>query len=389
MKLEGIGRKLGLAREFETPEKAAKAKAAAPMALKVHTEHSLRASGEARLELPADKVTQSLVRHLKSALEFRLGTAVPDDHDLMIWLVRHALAQLVRHVVGPDGRTPMERYNGGACAGLMAEFGERIWWLPLQRSGNGWPSWGARFDDGWYLGSCEGSKETLVLTPTGVVRTRIWRRRPLSERWTKEMLKCTASEVQFDAWNRSEARIWIQAPVAQESVPEFPTPLRTRNFRRRPLSERWTEEILKCTACEVQPPLPADDIVIVPRRAKLVRKCFVENGLTPGCNGCSSIRKGFKRNAGHDARCRERMEALLAQDPAGKARLENAQRRLASYAELEKQNAQRRLASYAELEKDEQQAKRSRTDDVEISDPGAAASAAEARIGIQAPAAKE
>ena len=54
------------------------------------------------------------------------------------------------------------------------------------------------------------------------------------------------------------------------------------------------------------------------------------------------------------------MEALLAQDPAGKARLEQAERRLARYAEF----------------KDEQQAKRSRTDDVEISDPGAAASAA-------------
>ena len=54
------------------------------------------------------------------------------------------------------------------------------------------------------------------------------------------------------------------------------------------------------------------------------------------------------------------MEALLAQDPAGKARLEKTKRRLARYAEF----------------KDEQQLKRSLTDDVENFDPGAAASAA-------------
>ena len=54
------------------------------------------------------------------------------------------------------------------------------------------------------------------------------------------------------------------------------------------------------------------------------------------------------------------MEALLVQGLAGKARLEEAKRRLARYAEL----------------KDEQQAKRSRTGDVENSGPGAAASAA-------------
>ena len=227
---------------FETPEKAAKATAPASIALKVHTKHSLRASGEARHELPADpvvhdvqsrgaveiavKATRSLVRHLKDALELRLGTAVPKDHGLSNWLARHARAQLVQHAVVPDGRTPMERYNTNR---EVAEFGERIWWMPLQ---NGWPAWGARFKDGWYLGSCEGSKETLVLTPTGVVRTRTWRRRPLSERWTKEMLKCTASEVQPNAWNLGEARIGIRASVAQESDRGFPLSLLEKQWER-------------------------------------------------------------------------------------------------------------------------------------------------------------
>merc|ERR1711965_841031 len=96
-----------------------------------------------------------------------------------------------------------------------------------------------------------------------------------------------------------------------------------------------------------------------PFRVSLFRVYLLVHDLTPGCYGCPCIRKGAKI-CGHSERCRERMEALLAQDAAGKARLEEAKRRLARYVELT----------------DEQQTKRSRTDDVENSDPGAAASAA-------------
>ena len=312
---------------------------------------ALTAAGEARHELPAGpavhgvqshgavedavKVTKSLVRTLQDALEFRLGTAVPDDHGLLSWLVRHAVCVSRRILVGPDGRTSVDRYIDGACGGSMVEFGERIWWMPLQRTGNGWPAWGARFEDGWYLGSCEGSRETLVLTPAGVVRTRTLKRRPTSERWTKEMLTCTASEVEPNASNPGEARIGIRAPVAQESERGFPPPLPASNV-----------------------PFPRS---VPPRRAFLYLQDFLVHGLTPGCLACERIRGrskvrtaaglkwgNFRNRQIHSVPCRERMEALLAQDTAGKARLRRAERRLARYAEL----------------KDDQQAKRSRTDDV-------------------------
>ena len=70
-----------------------------------------------------------------------------------------------------------------------------------------------------------------------------------------------------------------------------------------------------------------------PFRVPLFRVYLLVHELTPGCYGCPCIRKGAKI-CGHSERCRERMEALLAQDPAGKARLEEAKRRLARYVEL-------------------------------------------------------
>ena len=71
----------------------------------------------------------------------------------------------------------------------------------------------------------------------------------------------------------------------------------------------------------------------IPRGALLFREDFLVHGLTPGCSGCRCIRKGAKI-CGHSERCRKRMEALVAQGPAGKARLEKAKRRLARYVEL-------------------------------------------------------
>ena len=108
--------------------------------------------------------------------------------------------------------------------------------------------------------------------------------------------------MQPDAWNPGEARIGIQAPVAQES--DRGLPLHDAPLRRR-----------------------------LPRTALLFREDFQVHGLTPGCSACRCIRKGAKI-CGHSERCRGRMEALVAQDPAGKARLEKAKRRLARYVEL-------------------------------------------------------
>ena len=108
------------------------------------------------------------------------------------------------------------------------------------------------------------------------------------------------------------------------------------------LVKEWTKEIsnasLRRRAC----------------RALLRRDDFLVHGYTPGCCGCDCIRYGTKVQ-GHSELCRERMEALLAQDPAGEARLEIVRRRLASYAEF----------------KEGQRAKRRRTEDVGNSDPGA------------------
>ena len=79
----------------------------------------------------------------------RLGTAIPDSHPIITWLVQYAGAVHRRFSVGEDGKTPSERISGRKCTQLMAEFGERIWWMPLDPDGD-LPSPGDRFVDGFW-----------------------------------------------------------------------------------------------------------------------------------------------------------------------------------------------------------------------------------------------
>ena len=53
------------------------------------------------------------------------------------------------------------------------------------------------FEEGFYIGTNDGSAENLVLTPTGIVKCRTIRRKPPRERWCRSLLEITgASEMQ-------------------------------------------------------------------------------------------------------------------------------------------------------------------------------------------------
>ena len=74
------------------------------------------------------------VRTQKDALEYNLGTAIPPDHNIMTFLVRNCAATYRMFAVGSDGKTPNERNTGRKSCPAVAEFGEAIWWMPLQTS---------------------------------------------------------------------------------------------------------------------------------------------------------------------------------------------------------------------------------------------------------------
>ena len=125
-------------------------------------------------------ISKGLVRTNYSDLVSHLGVHVPPEHSLLTWLVYYSGAMQRRFTVGADGRTPYERVHGRKCAQMMAYFGEKIWWLPLDPD-NELPDPGSKFKEGWWVGPVEGQSESYVLTSDGHVRCRTFRRRPADQ----------------------------------------------------------------------------------------------------------------------------------------------------------------------------------------------------------------
>ena len=91
-------------------------------------------------------VAKGMIRSARSALEERLGVNIPDNHPIHTWLCQYGGAMQRRYTVGDDGRTAFERVHGRRCAQHVAEFGERVWWMPLSKDGS-LPNPGDRFSD--------------------------------------------------------------------------------------------------------------------------------------------------------------------------------------------------------------------------------------------------
>ena len=170
----------------------------------------------------------------------------------MTLLVKYAAVSQRLYCLGNDGRTPYERSTGRRHNPAAAEFGESVWWMPLQTSTNKLPPLGARFEEGFFIGPNDGSAETLVLTPTGLVRCRTIRRKTPKERWSRSILEITgASELQPSTLDESQRRIGIRAPLVVEPVATEP---------------------------EAYPPSP-ELAIKKPRRQRLYRSDFTDTSL--------------------------------------------------------------------------------------------------------------
>ena len=60
----------------------------------------------------------------------RIGS--PPTHDILAWLVEHAMSIDQRTAVGSDGKTPMDRIRGRRGRSVMAVFGESVMYIPLR-----------------------------------------------------------------------------------------------------------------------------------------------------------------------------------------------------------------------------------------------------------------
>ena len=182
------------------------------------------------------KVVKGHVRSIQLAVESASGVEVLADHDLLMWLVPYATSMHRRFSVGRDGKTAHERPVGRRAVPPLAQFGERVRWMPLQPSNCRLGPLDSRLAQGRYLRPMDGSNTVLVVGTVVKARTIKWF--PPGERWTVNMLdEAQCSELTPSALEDDGGRDGIRAPVLQPHaaillpplVPEF------RQVRRAPL----------------------------------------------------------------------------------------------------------------------------------------------------------
>ena len=87
-----------------------------------------------------------------------------------------------RYQVGRDGRTACELHAGKPYHRLLVEFGERVYFMPIRPGGARQAKLDPKWQDGAFIGIRDRSDEMLIMTSSGVYKTRNVRRRPESER---------------------------------------------------------------------------------------------------------------------------------------------------------------------------------------------------------------
>ena len=101
----------------------------------------------------ANKLVQNQIRTMYDALKARFSPLeVPSDHPTLKWLIMFSGSLLTRFMVGSDGKTAFEREKGKRYKRALPEFGERIHFMPLKKSGSKLNKLEPRLKDGIFLG---------------------------------------------------------------------------------------------------------------------------------------------------------------------------------------------------------------------------------------------
>ena len=147
--------------------------------------------GESQTNAEAESMVskmQGQIRTMKDALEFKYGMKLHPRHVILPWLVDFAGAVWSRYQLGPDGRTPYERSTGKKWKQKLPEFGECVFYRPLQEKGGKQRKLDAKFEDGIFLGIQEGSALKWIGTSEGVLRAWSLKLKPPSDKWDRKQL---------------------------------------------------------------------------------------------------------------------------------------------------------------------------------------------------------
>ena len=233
--------------------------------------------------------TKRQCRALLSTLEERLGTKLDPNHPLLTWLVRHATFCLSRFAIKDDGRTPYQRLHGRKWNRPLVEFGERIWFRPLDAyrvKGN----LQSRVLSGLFVGTHGRDTNILAMTSDGVIKGTTVHRMSEPDRWDMKLM----GEMKGVPWKlrpRMDETIDSSIVISLPEVKEKLTPI-TRDGGPRNLYVR-KKDLLKADG---------------------------SYDYTPGCPGCEAMMVGMPAIA-HNADCRMRVTHRLETTEEGRKRL--------------------------------------------------------------------
>ena len=267
----------------------------------------------------AVRETKRQSRALVSELEERLGK-IPPKNPLLLWLSRHATFCLSRFKIGDDGRTPYTRLTGRKWKRPMVQFGERVWFRPLEAYRKG-GDLETKVMEGLYVGTHGRNADVLCMTETGVYKGTSVKRMPEGQRWNKEGL----DKLLGAPW-KLRPNLKEKEDVDTTVVVELPA----------------TTEKLN--------PVPRDS---GPRNLYVRRKGLKnEDGsddFTPGCPGCHAVMLGLPAVT-HDPHCRERIRKKLADTEEGKLRLEDERKRKSETDKGEKGSKEPKVSGEPDIE---------------------------------------
>ena len=75
---------------------------------------------------------QGMIRTLRSCLESKIGIRIKRDHPLYPWLIEWAADLITRYSLNSAGRTPVQEIRGNRSARAIAQFGEKVMFMPAQ-----------------------------------------------------------------------------------------------------------------------------------------------------------------------------------------------------------------------------------------------------------------
>ena len=252
---------------------------------------------------------QSMIRTLRSGLEAKLGVKIGRGHALYPWLIEWAADLITRYKVNTEGRTAVQEVRGSKSARAIAEFGEKIMYMPGQTTSGKLGKLDDRYRDGIFLGMRLRSDEILVGTKDGVVKARSVCRHADQSQWDNEMAK------QFRGTPRQ--------PVPGIESDHVPATLGRKKVEDADTGEAIVEEDPEEEKGEQERTQMAPE---APVRGMYISKKLIEkHGKTEGCPGCKAI--GIRRSVTHSEECRQRIRKMMESNEEGRAGLAKEEQR--------------------------------------------------------------